>query len=297
MPIKFTHRHPEIRNSRVARQCVCCGSEELDRSPAVLMPFISHRVYNWAPVEIDASWGLKTIKPGYAYSLCNSLQCQKCGFLFLDIRFSPQEMEYLYRDYRGVEYTQLREHYEPGYTNRNNELNKGINYLKEVENFLLPYTGTPSSILDWGGDTGINTPFSSSAKTVHIFDISEKSVIPRAQRVSRKEADQNDYDLIACCGVIEHVPYPEKLLNDIRSVMSKKSLLYVDAPFEKIMHDKRADACRQKKHWHEHINFFSEKSLEILADRCGLKIIAENKMRVSSAGTNVTAIQLILAVS
>ena len=40
---------------RIATQCVCCGSEKLRNSPAVLIPFVSHRTFGWKPIEIDDS--------------------------------------------------------------------------------------------------------------------------------------------------------------------------------------------------------------------------------------------------
>lgn len=259
------------------------------------MPFIAHRVFNWRPVEIDASWGLNTIKAGQAYSICNSLQCWHCGHLFLDIRFTSREMGNLYRDYRGHDYTKLREIYEPGYTARNEQLNAGINYRAEVEAWLIPHVGTPSSVLDWGGDTGINTPFVGKSGLVHIFDISEKPVIAGTQRVSRRDIEQHEYDLVTCCSVIEHVPYPHRTLLDIRETMGDRGLLYLEVPFEDVMHDQHTNACVRKKHWHEHINFFSRESLARLVERCDFTPVASNMLEVTTAGKTATTIQLLLS--
>lgn len=286
---------PRIAKSRIARQCVCCGSHDLDASPAILMPFIAHRVFNWRPVEIDHSWGLNTIEPGHAYSICNSLQCRRCGHLFLDIRFTAREMGNLYGGYRGEEYTRLREHYEPGYATRNEQLNCGIDYRPQVEAWLSPYVGTPTSVLDWGGDTGINTPFAGQAGRVHIFDISDKEVVAGARRVSREEMKQHDYALVTCCSVIEHVPYPHETLLDIRETMRGKGLLYLEVPFEDVMHGEHAGACARKRHWHEHINFFSEESLARLAENCGFRPVAWNTLHVTTAGKTADAFQLLLS--
>lgn len=128
-----------LKSKRIATECVCCGSALLKKSPAILMPFVAHRVFDWRPVEVDESWGLNTIKNGHAYSICNSLCCNDCGLLFLDIRFSDEELSYLYRNYRDAEYTDLRESYEPGYKARNNLLIKEVNYMPDVEEFLKPF--------------------------------------------------------------------------------------------------------------------------------------------------------------
>src|SRR5665647_1136619 len=103
------------QRERIASSCVICGSCALKKSPAILMPFVAHRTFGWEPVEITDDWGLKTIRNGMAYSICNSIQCSNCGLLFLDIRFNESEMNSLYDGYREKQYTELREKYEPGY--------------------------------------------------------------------------------------------------------------------------------------------------------------------------------------
>jgi hypothetical protein len=143
-----------LKHERIATECVCCGSKSLKKSPALLMPFVADRAFGWQPVEIDGSWGLKTITSGMAYSICNSLFCGDCGLLFLDIRFSEVELNSLYDEYRGQQYTDLRETYEPGYKQRNDSLNAGIGYIAEIERFLGPHLSFPISILDWGGGYG-----------------------------------------------------------------------------------------------------------------------------------------------
>ena len=97
-------------------------------SPAILMPFIAARTFGWHSVVIDDSWGLKTIKNGMAYSICNSLACRECNHLFLDIRFSDSEMSSLYQDYRGQDYVRLRDSFEPGYAIRNKALINGVSF-------------------------------------------------------------------------------------------------------------------------------------------------------------------------
>src|ERR1700754_592858 len=89
-----------VARERLAFSCVCCGSGDLAASPAILMPFVAHRAFGWAPVEIDESWGLQTIRNGMAYSICKTLRCRKCSHLFCDIRFSDEEMSAIYSGYR-----------------------------------------------------------------------------------------------------------------------------------------------------------------------------------------------------
>jgi hypothetical protein len=278
-------------SERIARACVCCESKQIKSSPAVLMPFVAHRALGWEPVVIDESWGLSTIKNGNAYSVCRSLWCTECGLLFLDIRFSPTELAQLYNDYRGEQYTSLREFYEPGYAVRNAALQPELNYVDRIEAFLAPHLKAPLSILDWGGDTGKNTPFKDQSEVFDIHDISSKDPVDGAKIVSRVEAFSRRYRLVVCSNVLEHIPYPANLLNDLKNTMDADSILYIDVPFEGLMRSHESDLHRLKKHWHEHVNFFSEKSLLKLLTLSGFEIVASATLRVCAAGVDLCICQ------
>jgi hypothetical protein len=252
-------------HERVATRCVCCDSQNLASSPAILMPFVSHRALNCPPAVIDESWGLKTIPNGTAYQLASSLLCEDCGLLFLNIRFSDLEMNRLYRNYRDEEYTELREQYEPGYRIRNQCLLEGGTYLDVVEDFLKPYVTNNFTVLDWGGDTGKNTPFKSVAQHVDIYDVSGIDPAPGITRVDKHTATTKKYSLIVCMQVLEHTPFPETVLLDIKKAMSEKTILYLEVPNEDLIRSGTPNPQAAKRHWHEHINFFSHKSIFALA--------------------------------
>ena len=282
------------RCERVAKTCVCCGNSSLKKSPAILMPFVAHRAFGWEPVTIDDSWGLKTIKNGTAYTVCNTNFCLDCGFLFLDMRFSDEEIALLYDGYRNTEYTELRESYEPGYKERNEGLILGINYIDQVEEFLAPFLSFPISILDWGGDTGENTPFKNANKIFHIYDISNVKPVHSAEIVTKEKALQTDYDLIVCSMVLEHVPYPAELILEIKQNMSKDTLLYIEVTFEELMRlsEEDKDLQLKKRHWHEHINFYSKKSLQRLLNVCGLQIVESQQLHASGGANTEYCLQI-----
>jgi hypothetical protein len=265
-------RKNTMTKHRVAKSCVCCGSENLEMSSAILMPFIAFRVFGWSPVEITKDWGLSTIKTGHAYSLCNSLQCIDCGLVFLDIRFSETEMANLYSGYRGEKYSQERESFEPGYIERNTDLGSTFYHMNDIEDFLKGDLIFPIKILDWGGDTGKNTPFRHKSSSIDIFDISEKDVIPGVSRISREQLTLQHYDLIVCSHVLEHVSFPLDILLEIKSIMNKNTILYVEVPFEILMKNMAPNKASMKKHWHEHINFYSQESLRKLVESADLEL-------------------------
>jgi len=190
------------------------------------MPFVAARVFDWYPVVIDESWGLKTIQNGHAYSICTSLLCKDCGLLFLDMRFSDAELGKLYSDYRGKEYSELREQFEPGYISRNNFLNEGVPFLKQVEAWIRPHLQFSIVLLDWGGDTGTNMPFKNENCLFHIYDISHKPVMEGAIAVDAATVAQTQYQLIICSQVLEHILYPAQVIESRISYVSRYTFIY-----------------------------------------------------------------------
>ncbi|CAN5414999.1 hypothetical protein BH10PSE4_BH10PSE4_42350 [soil metagenome] len=259
----------------IASRCICCDGVRLRRSPAILMPFVAKRVFDWEPVEITPDWGMQTLSLGMAYPLCNSLQCEDCRALFLDIRFSDAEMDRLYAGYRGPDYTAVRERFEPGYAARNALLMARAAYLPQVEAMIEPQLSRPLHILDWGGDTGLNTPFRDSAASVSVYDISGLAMAEGVTAVDRGGLAEAPFNLVVCSNVLEHVPAPAALLDDIASVMRPETLLYLEVPLEAYVaeHAEVENLAAGKKHWHEHVNFFTETALRALIARCGLTIV------------------------
>jgi len=247
------------------------------------MPFVAHRVFNWAPAVIDESWGLQTIPAGNACSICNSLYCLECGLLFLDIRFDADELGRLYFKYRGEEYTELRDKYEPGYRIRNSQLQSRIGYLDQVESFIRKFVPTPSSLLDWGGGSGVNTPFTEGGCEVFIYDISSVEVVTGLSVLCEARLTDRQYDVIHCTNVLEHVSYPLDLILEIKSVMHLDTLLYIQLPFERLQYEGQHEVHTLKRHWHEHINFFSEKSIMKMLERAELEVLELRILRIGTA--------------
>jgi len=249
----------------IANVCVCCGNSDLQRDPAMLMPFVAQRIFDWKPFMI---FGLRDVPNGMAYALCSTLRCNQCGLMFLDMRFNNDEMRRLYRDYRGKEYTELRDSHEPGYTFRNQRLihenHKGI-----VEEFLT-VGNIPRSILDYGGGDGTKTPFTSRAQICDVYDIGDGPVLTG----NKVQLLEGQYDLVVCAHVLEHVPQPQVCLYEIRQVMHTESMLYIELPLEDM---------GPKHHWHEHINFFTKASLYCLLERSGFEVIAYRETNVNSS--------------
>lgn len=246
------------------------------------MPFVANRVFGHEPIEIAEEWGLRDIRHGMAYSLCSTVECLACGVLFLDYRFSQRELALLYRDYRGPDYTDTRLKFEPGYAAVANHYGGRAAYISEVEKWLADLLPAKPRVLDWGGDSGVNAPFRFACSTLHVYDISGVEPCPEALGVSLADCAREYYDLISCIQVLEHVPYPLQVLEQATKLMGHSTILYIEVPLEELFTKElvNGERGRLKRHWHEHINFFSPSSLTAMAASLGISVIGSRTMPV-----------------
>jgi SAM-dependent methyltransferase len=219
---------------KIATECICCGSKELDSWKAEVMPFVANRVC------LD-------------FNDCHTLRCRNCGVTFLDLRYDDEQIKALYSGYRDEQYITERERFEDGYRLRQLGFSGGLPYVADIEEFLSEYPH--KKILDWGGGSGINTPFRETSADV--FDIS--GVQPEYGKLIDKPGK---YDLVVFANVIEHTPDPARELERIKKHM--RGVLYIEVSL---------DDATDKKRWHEHINIFTGQSLLKLAKRCGLEVL------------------------
>lgn len=270
----------------IATRCIACDEPRLDRQSAVLMPFVAQRALLWQPCEVTADWGLTSVPTGHALPLCSTLHCPNCGMLFCDLRFDDAEMARLYHDYRGSTYTAERERFEPGYTERNVRLVAGDAHIGAVEAFLRPWLPAQPALLDWGGDSGTNTPLRNEAQLHHVLDISGKATLPGVVAVDEASARAQNYDLVVLSNVLEHVADPLALLQRVGLLLAACTKLYVEVPFEALLREAEDDAAawRRKRHWHEHVNFFSPHALRRLLDRTSLRLLDERRIEVPGGG-------------
>jgi hypothetical protein len=64
-------------------------------------------------------------------------------------------------------------------------------------------------------------------------------------------------------------------LKTIRDFIEPSGYLYLELPYEKIMEATTSliDKLSSKRHWHEHINFFSEKAIKSMLSEAGFSVI------------------------
>jgi hypothetical protein len=209
------------------------------------MPFVASRALGQEPLEITTAWGMRDLRPGMAYTLCHSLQCD---------RFEPGYAATVAQDY-------TRRH----------------PYISKVEAWLAPHLRERPLILDWGGGDGSNTPFLGQGQ-VFVHDISGAALAEGAERADTHARQRYD------------------LLREMQPLMDLRTMLYVEGPHEALVrqHPPGTDLTPHKRHWHEHVNFFTESSLRQLTARAGLRVTDTLRLPVNNGARQGEVLGLLL---
>jgi SAM-dependent methyltransferase len=265
--------------------CPTCGSNDLRNAiRGVVAPFLARRI-----------WGREAFQIAL---VC----CGACGFVFFNPRLEPAEEARLYAGYRDAGYLKDRHAVEPWYTERFNAgfmdpnlLQRRKAVLADVLRGRLPSSGTVR-ILDFGGSHGELVRDLLPNSTAYVYDIS--NVKPLEGVIScddLAECRGHEFDVIVCSNVLEHVGSPLTVIGQIRQVSAPKTLVWIEVPHESPFNwNRRLRRLAQvvvllalrprvgwsllgpgMLHWmHEHVNFFSARSLQALLRAGGWGVLA-----------------------
>ena len=198
--------------------CIICESEEVTNQIGELAAFIAHRI------GVPAQEGF-------------TIQCNQCGFRYSNVRFTDEQAQAIYGDYRSDRYFEERERFEPGFMEEYGHHFKPRSYTDKVETFVRSHK-EPATVLDIGGGNGENTPFRDRATIVDIGDTIE-----------------GQYDLVVMSHLLEHVASPRRFVDLARKHLAADGLIYTETPIDP-----------PHSVWNEHCQVFSEQSLRILLD-------------------------------
>ena len=174
--------------------------------------------------------------------------------------------------------------------------------------------------LDFGGDRGqMLKDLPDADKAVH--EVSGVELEPWARRLDSLAREAGTFDLVLNCQVLEHVNDPLSALRETAAMARPGGWLYVEVPDERwrsfwtrpgkarerwlraisrstgatVALDFVSTACRVKLGWtppfgfwamREHINFFTPRSLELLAREAGL---APLHLQLTASGISLVA--------
>lgn len=96
--------------------------------------------------------------------------------------------------------------------------------------------------------------------------------------------------------VLEHVADPLAVLQGLLPLMGPQTLLYLEVPHEALVrqHPHGTDLTPHKRHWHEHINFFTEQCLRQLAARVGLRVVDTLRLPIDNGARQGEVLGLLL---
>jgi hypothetical protein len=238
-------------------------------------------------------------------------ECADCGFMFFNPRLEPSEEIILYAGYRGPEYQKMRHSFEPWYTEK---FNAGLSspeawqrrkkLLSSLFRDRLNLGGrTFGAVLDFGGDRGDLIADLVPASRRFVYEISGVDLLAGVEPLrSVEECRQHRFDLIVTSNVLEHVGSPCNVIAQIASIASSETLVFNEVPYEcgtdmrirlkRIAQAGVLAATRPRLAWqglgpgmlnlmHEHVNYFSPRSLDRLMELSGFKILASGYYDVS----------------
>ncbi len=251
----------------------------------MVTPFLAQRIWQKKPFSIALS------------------ECSDCGFMFFNPRLEPSEENSLYSGYRGLEYQKMRHSFEPWYTEKLNaslsspeawQHRKGL--LASLFRDKLNLGGRQvEKVLDFGGDHGDLIADLVPASRRFVYEISGVNPIAGVEPLrNMEECRQHRFDLIVTSNVLEHVGSPRDVIAQIASIATPETLVFNEVPYESVT-DWRSRLKRLVQGglltvtrpalasrvlgpgmfnlMHEHVNYFSPRSLGRLMEVSGFQVI------------------------
>ena len=277
---------------KLLNSCAVCGGDIFLRCEGRVAPFIAKRIWNSRSFKISI------------------VECRDCGFIFFNPRLEPDEEQRLYDGYRGHFYQTQRERIEPWYTSRFNRLLSDPALLnirkKHLRNIIDPYCDPKKNIrlLDFGGDRGQLVQGLRPNISSFVYDVSGVDPVEGVQRISElSQCRELSFDLIITSNVLEHVGAPRDFLGQIISIANPHTMILAEVPYESpfewrsltrrsiqlgIISILRPHVAFQQFRpgalhlMHEHINFFSHRSLIALFETNGFKIVSSGSYRLNN---------------
>jgi SAM-dependent methyltransferase len=169
--------------------------------------------------------------------------CTECELKFFSYRYSNEEANRLYENYRKSPYTKSRKKWEPWYGQNENDIYNPEftleNILKRKNTFeresRLSKMELPvdSNVLDYGGDLGQFFPERFSGKK-YLFDLSELETKEEDGLIRIQDVTNivKQIDLVMLCGVLEHLTDIDKTLSEVKSTLKNGGYLYLEVPLD-----------------------------------------------------------------
>lgn len=232
-------------------KCILCEEYKCTYDKAHFAPFLKERML------MNKNTATKII------------HCQYCGLHFSEYRPNESEIGRLYSGYRDEMYVEQRKRYEPDYSNGKYH-GKEDKRKERLINFARTYVDFEkvNNVLDYGGDKGQFIPEEFIHAHKYVYDISGNGTVSGVMLLNKvSEMKQIKWDFVMCMQLLEHVVNPKEILTDIVEIMADKAFLYIELPRESNIYQ------YSDVEINEHINFFTESTMSVIAELFHLAII------------------------
>ena len=247
----------------------------------MVAPFLAQRIWKRKPFDVTL------------------VECGSCGFIFYNPRLDDADLQNLYRGYRSEEYRQMRHATEPWYTAKFNADLASASSYETRRAKLAPILKEHlrgrkiSRILDHGGDHGDLVVGLLDGAEAYVYDISGVEPAPGVK--STRDPAACNADLIVNSNVLEHIGFPRALVKEILRAAPNGGLVFLEVPCEFAIGSSRilrriaqigimslyspalAKYLLQPPAlymMHEHINYYTERSLTELMRQSGGNVLA-----------------------
>ena len=203
------------------------------------------------------------------------LSCGGCGHKSLDTQFLAEEIRKLYTEYYP------RSHYSLDSYKPYSELPSFKSWIDGARSFAFRWVPSNVRVLDIGCGFGETLGYH-KARGCDVYGVEADENIRRvAEKFDFKVHvglfdpsiyEPEFFDYVTLDQVIEHVTDPLQVLKDIATVMKRDGTLILSTPNANGWGSRFFG--RRWIHWHTpyHLQFFSEKSMRIAAEKAGLNL-------------------------
>lgn len=240
-------------NYKTLKTCRCCKSDNL----------IEVLDLNTQPLANSYHDGDKELEQ---YPLKLNV-CTQCFHSQLSVVVDPQKMfeHYLYRS---------------GTPKTFNEYCEWFSEFVEKENKIgcvLDIACNDGTQLQKFKNRGWKTYGIDPAKNLYDFSskIADKIVPSYFNQESIKQLGKKSFDVIIAQNVFAHIDDVDSFLQDCKTIMNDDTRLYIQTSQADMIEEGQFDTI-----YHEHLSFFSTRSMKALCDRNGLYVISVQKVQI-----------------
>lgn len=204
-----------------------------------------------------------------------AVQCDNCGFIWINPFLNNAGLEKYYQDYIGMRF-------------KDEEKTRQRQIQYQIDRDFLETYVKQGKVLDVGCSGGFFLNILSDKFDKHGLELDAEAVNYARKNysfgmninaISLEDAPYPDssFDLVIMRGVIEHLPDPVNALKKVNRLLKKRGYFFVAATPN--VDSFCADLYREK--WNQfhpirHISYFSVKTLSLLCQKEGFKLIAKD---------------------